>query len=222
MSEAAHTASQGTCLVLDASHPNVSIGLLQNGRWAALETDKAPALNALFALTEQCLKSADTSLEQVSTYIYCRGPGSMLGLRLAAMAIQTWRHLYPNSHLLSYTSLDLARLELILKAPEQAFQLIADWKKTAWHWMESSSDNVGFVEVSELSVESNEPLYYLSQRKGWQSPPERAIPLEYSIQSMPELIHEQADFLKPVDKPEAFQHSEPVFQKWTPKRHGAT
>lgn len=208
-------------LVLDASHPDVSVGLIRNGEWLALKSDKAPALNALFSLTQSCLEEAAITLEQVGAFIYCKGPGSMLGLRVAAMAIRTWMHLVPNAEILSYSSLDLARRARLLEKPESSFEIIADWKKTAWHWMDSSSGTIGSKGTDELQDNTDTPLLYISQRKGWKSPPEHATPITYSIEKLPKIVAKQPDFLTETEIPEAFQHSEPEFQKWTPKRHGA-
>ena len=86
-----------TLLVLDASHPDVFVGLMQAGRWIAIEHDKAPALDSIFSLSERCLNAAELGISEVSGFIHCAGPGSMLGIRLSAMAIKTWRALAPQT-----------------------------------------------------------------------------------------------------------------------------
>ena len=96
-------------LVIDASGPSVCVGLLADDRnWLAHTEAPGAALECLFPAVEATLNTAQLRFEQLRSFIYCEGPGSVLGLRLCAMAIETWSRLYPTAaQLYSYNSLQL-------------------------------------------------------------------------------------------------------------------
>ena len=85
-------------LVIDGSGSAVFTGLLDaDNQWLAkVEANGAP-LEELFPAMEVALTESGLSLADIDSYIYCEGPGSVLGLRLCAMAIKTWSRLYPKS-----------------------------------------------------------------------------------------------------------------------------
>lgn len=77
-------------LFLDSSTTCLHAGLWQAGSWLALERDRGESLQGVFSLTESCLRQAGLGLEEVAAFAWCEGPGSLLALRLTAMAINTW------------------------------------------------------------------------------------------------------------------------------------
>ncbi|MGB0370266.1 MAG: hypothetical protein ACPGN3_02885 [Opitutales bacterium] len=211
---------QGPWLVLDASHPQVEVGILGTHGWLSRASGTEQALSSIFRYTQDCLHETGLNLSHISGYIHCSGPGSMLGIRLSAMAIKTWRGIHGNTPLYTYTSLDLARRSYAFKNPGTAFDIIADWKRNTWHHMPFDQANISAITSEELSVKANNSLLYLSQRKSWQAPPADAQAIAYSIESLPQILLKQADFLRSVEDPDVFQHEAPVYQKWTPSRHG--
>jgi tRNA threonylcarbamoyladenosine biosynthesis protein TsaB len=212
-------------LVIDGSGSSVFAGLLnEENQWLAQTTRDGAPLEELFPAIEQTLNEAKQTLAEVNSYYYCEGPGSVLGLRLCAMAIETWTHLYPQSaQLYKYNSLRLTALSLLHTSAELKEALIvADWKKGAWNAVYIQNGTVGATEViddTELA-EWTGALYHLPQRKGWQRPPEGVQTLHYDPSQISQ-VREHASLLQASKTVELYNSGINTFQKWTPIRHRA-
>lgn len=210
-------------LVMDASNPACFIGLLdRNHSWLAHRSIEGPALETIFPSLEAILSEVKINTGAIDRYLYCEGPGSTLGLRLAAMAIRTWRALQPEPPpCLAYNSLRLAANCLLLDEPTLTDALlVADWKKDTWNAVIFEKGQITTCEpITAAALEAwKGPSYHLPQRKGWQSPPPHATTLRYT----PERLNEMIDipgFLQGVDSPKPFASTPPNFQKWIPGRH---
>lgn len=212
-------------LVIDGSGGSVFTGILDgHNKWLAkFERGGAPLEN-LFPTVDAALKAADLRLSDLRGYIYCEGPGSVLGLRLCAMAIETWTQLYPASaHLRKYNSLQLCAQTLLHDSPDLKDALIvADWKKGAWNALKISDGTAGSTEVIDDAALNAWPgtLYHLPQRKGWQSPPAGAQTLNYEPARIADL-HPHPAFLQPSEGVQLYNTGINTFQKWTASRHRA-
>ncbi len=212
-------------LVIDGSGSNVFAGLLdQNDQWVAKVDRLGAPLEQLFPTTEAALKEAGVQLSEVANYLYCEGPGSVLGLRLCAMAIETWTRLYPQSaQLYKYNSLQLTALSLLHSTPElQAALIVSDWKKGAWNAIYIKHGEVGDTEVidDEGMTEWKGALYHIPQRKGWQSPPPNATSLSYDPSQI-DKVRNHPSLLQATESVELYSSGINTFQKWTPTRHRA-
>ena len=186
--------SNKASLVIDGSGIAVFAGLLDaENRWLAkAERDGSP-LEELFPLIEAVLTESGLSLDDIGSYIYCMGPGSVLGIRLCAMAIETWSRLYPKSvQYYKYNSLQLSAHALLYATPDLKDALIG-WENL---------------------------IYHLPQRKGWQSPPDKVQTLIYDP-SILDAIHDAEGLLQITDRIELYSSGINTFQKWTPTRHRA-
>lgn len=212
-------------LVIDGSGSSVFTGILgANSEWLGLSEQVGAPLEELFHSVETTLEAAQLKLSDIRSYIYCEGPGSVLGIRLCAMAIETWSRLYPESaKFFSYNSLCLTASALKSSEPEldQAL-IVTDWKKGAWNAIRAGNDASGSIEVIDDSQleEWNGPLYHLPQRKGWQAPPENAVTLQYDPSALSQ-IHGDAGLLQKTEGIELYSSGINTFQKWTPTRHRA-
>ena len=165
-------------LVIDGSGSKVFAGILDaENQWLVkLERDGSP-LEELFSVIEAVLTESGLSLKDIGSYIYCMGPGSVLGLRLCAMAIETWARLYPKSaQYYKYNSLQLSAHALLYATPDLKDALIvSDWKKGAWNALYIKGGHVGATEVIDDGTLNDweNLIYHLPQRKGWQSPPDK-------------------------------------------------
>lgn len=195
-----------------------------DGNWLASKNAPEPALESLFETVNSVLKNAGVKLDAIKSYIYCEGPGSLLGLRLCAMAIETWMRIHPGAkQLYAYNSLELVAATLLSrgKVTKEAL-LISDWKKDTWNGLKASPDELGSVtpiSSTELS-KWNGPLYHLPARKGWQAPPDTAIELTYEPECLPQLLT-RAQFIEPRESVTLYSSGINSFQKWTPERHRA-
>ena len=212
-------------LVIDGSGSKVFAGILDaENRWLVkLERDGSP-LEELFSVIEAVLTESGLSLTEIGSYIYCMGPGSVLGLRLCAMAIETWARLYPKSaQYYKYNSLQLSAHALLYATPDLKDALIvSDWKKGAWNALYIRGGHVGATEVIDDGALNDweNLIYHLPQRKGWQSPPDKVQTLRYDP-SILDAIRDASGLLQITDRIELYSSGINTFQKWTQTRHRA-
>lgn len=212
-------------MVIDGASSSVFVGILNSdGEWLAQSEESGAPLESLFPFAEKVLEDADVSLANLSGFIFCAGPGSVLGLRLCAMAIETWTRLFPQAaEMLSYNSLDLtARLLLDSNQDLQDALIVADWKKGAWNAIFIHNRVVGKTEVvDDAAIDGwSGPVYHLPQRKGWQKPPSGATSLVYEPGRL-NAVWKQDECLAPCDEVRLYSAGANTFQKWTPERHRA-
>jgi tRNA threonylcarbamoyladenosine biosynthesis protein TsaB len=209
-------------LVIDGSGAAVFAGVLgANGQWLAQSQHDGTPLESLFPAIESTLEAAQLTLADIRSFIYCEGPGSVLGLRLCAMAIETWSRLHSASaHFFKYNSLQLTAALICVDHPEldQAL-LVSDWKKGAWNAVKIDQGRPGATEVADDATiaQWSAPLFHLPQRKGWQKPPANATTVPYSPGRLPEIL----PIVSPTQSVELYASGINVFQKWTPERHRA-
>lgn len=219
------TQAQLPALVIDGSGSAVFAGVLgPNQQWLAQYELSGAPLEQLFPAVESVLKDAGIALLELRGYLYCEGPGSVLGLRLCAMAIETWSRLYPQSaHCFAYNTLQLsaALLTRDVALPAQAL-LISDWKKGAWNAVYIDAGQIGatsVVDSAELEAWTG-PLYHLPQRKGWQSPPPQATPVRFAPERLDEVL-QHPGLLRATRGVELYASGVNTFAKWTAERHRA-
>src|SRR6478735_4681024 len=85
------TPGPGAWLLIDAAWPQAAAGVWKDGRWASFVVTEGPVVEELFAIIDRTLGEAGVTLSGLSGYIFAEGPGSVLGLRTAAMALRVWR-----------------------------------------------------------------------------------------------------------------------------------
>lgn len=215
----------GISLVVDASNPVIFTGILDaSGKWLAQANNEGMALEVIFPAIEKHLRVSEIELAVIDRYLYCEGPGSTLGLRLVAMALETWRRLTPKQpSLYAYNSLQFVAACLLLDSPEINDTLIvADWKKGAWNAVYIRDHKIQeTMPVEQAELDDWKGLrFHLPQRKGWQAPPANATTLHYDPSRLPEVLKNN-ELLRTVDSVELFASTGPSFQKWTPDRHRA-
>lgn len=77
-------------LFIDASAPQVQTGLWLGGRWLAHRSVQAAALEEIFRSVQSLLTEAKLPFSALGGFIHNEGPGSILGIRLGAMALRVW------------------------------------------------------------------------------------------------------------------------------------
>jgi tRNA threonylcarbamoyladenosine biosynthesis protein TsaB len=212
-------------LLIDGSGACFFSGVLgSDGNWLAFKKAPEPALESLFETVAHVLAEADIELDAIQSFIYCEGPGSMLGLRLCAMAIETWRRLQPTpATTYAYNSLQLTAADLRHKSQlNHDALLISDWKKDTWNGLRIGTGALPAVtpiHSAELA-EWQGPLYHLPARKGWQQPPAHAVELNYHPEHLPDLLTTPG-LIQATEGVTLYQSGLNTFQKWTPDRHRA-
>jgi tRNA threonylcarbamoyladenosine biosynthesis protein TsaB len=193
-------------LVLDTASLRIQVGVFGpdgSSRWAA-ETGEAGT--AVF----RCIDQLDVDLSAIRAFAFCEGPGSILGIRTAAMAIRAWNTLAPRP-VFSFGSLDLVARSL--GKPET--RIIADARRDSWHCQVLNLP-LRRVGPAELSGDLVTPDFFRS----WSSLPAGTITIPYDVEAMiartaPNLL------FKAAPEPDAFLHEEPAYATWQPHVHRA-
>jgi tRNA threonylcarbamoyladenosine biosynthesis protein TsaB len=128
------------CLVLDGSaRAGVRVGVLSGGRWVGQGISADGALEGLFGCVEAALAEARLSLGDIRSFALCVGPGSVLGIRIAALAVRSWSALEPRPIFVWESLAALARSALV--AGEQGpFLVAAESRLKRWHALEVAAD----------------------------------------------------------------------------------
>jgi tRNA threonylcarbamoyladenosine biosynthesis protein TsaB len=199
-------ASAGPVVVLDAASSLVQVGLLRadgSARWA----DNAEESNR--AVFEGFERLAIAPAE-VGAWVYCDGPGSILGIRTVAMALRTWQVLHPRP-ILGYCS--LAVVARAGGAPD--VRVIADARRDTWHCYQRET-GLRRVAAGELAP----PLVTPENFRHWSALPPGTTTVPYALADLLPRIWDE-DLLQPTDQPDAFLHEEPSYVTWTPGIHRA-
>jgi tRNA threonylcarbamoyladenosine biosynthesis protein TsaB len=212
-------ASHGRLLVLDAASTRVQTGLIQTGApdlWRSVEDE---AGTGLFRATEDLLAEAGSRLDEVGAFVFCEGPGSMLGTRTIAMALRTWQVLKARP-VFAYQSLAVAgRAAWIQKA--RAFAVIADARRDTWHVQAVGADGrlvtlqrmpAGELPAGELLTPEN--------FRAWTQPPRPAGGCSYDLSTIFPVLGE-GDYFRSTEAPDTFQHEAPEYKKWSAQVHSA-
>lgn len=204
-------------LFCNAAFPRLQVGVWQNDIWRAYAEANGEAQQEIFRLTQKVLLDARLSLPEIAGFIHGEGPGSILGIRLGAMAIRAWNVLAPRP-VYAFRSLDLLAAKIRARRTGDFF-IIAEGRKGHWNVYASTSRQIAAA-LPECVADLPGPFFYLPQRKKWNEAP---VPVEI----VPASLAQHADILRTpgllrdVDAPEVFAPGENEYQRWQPKRHRA-
>ncbi|MBQ9758612.1 MAG: hypothetical protein IJW12_02420, partial [Opitutales bacterium] len=164
-------------LLIDASSPiSVCAGILgENARaWLRFSEEKSAALEGVFSATRKVCEAAVPA--GVSGFLFCEGPGSILGIRIAAASIRARLALdcaAPGASarpVFAYQSLHLAA-HLILRAfpQEKNFVVIAESRMNAWNMLRvengGPAEKLSEIKTSETTVLADEKIFILPHRR---------------------------------------------------------
>jgi tRNA threonylcarbamoyladenosine biosynthesis protein TsaB len=176
---------------------------LATARWATSEEETGVGLF-------RALDSLGIDVNAAAAFIFCDGPGSVLGIRTAAMALRTWNVLKPRP---VFTYCSLALVAHALARP--GVGVIADARRDAWHHY-TIGGKLRRLPAAELAGELVTPARF----RHWSTPPAGIQTVPYDLADLlPRVL--EADLLRPTDAPDAFLHEEPSYVTWTPQIHRA-
>lgn len=211
-------------LLLDASGVTTRAGVWQNARWLAWREGEAPALEAVFAGVQAVLAEARVPLAELGGYLYVEGPGSVLGLRVAAMAIRGWqtdaaaRPGGKTKPVLACGSLPLAAALALAGGAPPPFAVFTEARQGHWHVLEVNDRDSGPFDamVVREAPENGLPqgaLFHLPARKAWHKAPSHARPLPVSLRDHPEILS-RPNLFRPVELPTPYAVNPPAYKKW--------
>lgn len=198
--------AQAPVLVIDAASAEIQVGLLNStdGRTAEWRTSHEEAGVAIF----QCMARVGVDVSRVRAFAFCEGPGSVLGIRTAAMALRTWCVLQPRP-VFAYCSLALVAHAL----DRNDIGVIADARRESWHYFRRD-EGLRRLATTELSGELVMPEHF----RQWSTLPTFVPRTSYTLTALIPKIWD-IDLLHPTDSPDAFLHEEPNYVTWTPQIH---
>lgn len=235
-------------LFIDASAPQVQTGLWQDGCWLAHRCSDAPALEEIFRSVSELLRVAGLPFAAIGGFIHNEGPGSILGIRLGAMALRVWvegaqaKAAGTASPLPVWAvrSLPLVAAKVVLCAekagteaqrPAAGIGVFSEFRQGLWNWFTLCADDafgegIDVIETDELAqrIEALQPdgiCRHLRHRKSWESPPVVVPEADANLRDCPEIFYTPG-LLRCVSAPEALLTRAPEFKRASGERHRGT
>lgn len=156
------------------------------------------------------IEQLGVDVAQAGAFVFCDGPGSILGIRTVAMALRAWTTLKPRP-IFAYSSLALVAHAL----PDPEVTVIADARRDAWH---TYRRGLGLRRVPTAGLSGT--LVMPQGFRNWTALPSNVRPTPYSVGDLLAATSEY-ELLLPTAEPDAFLHEEPSYVTWTPQVHRA-
>ena len=115
------------------------MGVLSGGRWVGQGLSPDGALEGLFGCVEVALAEAKLKLGDIRSFALCVGPGSVLGIRIAALAVRSWSALEPRPIFIWESLAGIARSALTV-GEQGPFLVAVESRLKRWHALEVSAD----------------------------------------------------------------------------------
>jgi tRNA threonylcarbamoyladenosine biosynthesis protein TsaB len=208
----------GRLLVLDAASTCTQVGILSATAPALWHQAPEEAGTAIFMGTESLLERSGCTLSDIHAFVFCAGPGSMLGTRTIAMALRTWQVIAPHP-IYTYQSLAIAARYAWAQMPGRSFGVIADARRDTWQYQPISA--TGTLPPLQRLPASALPLgEWLTPEnfRAWALPPHPAATCSYDLAKIFPALGD-GDYFTATAAPDAFQHEAPVYKKWSAQIH---
>ena len=204
-------------LLVDASS-QVQVGIPDSKGWLSLVREEKPALESLFVAIPKSLEEIDASISAIDAILFCEGPGSTLGLRVAATAVKTiLRENEPSPTLFTYNALDLAAI----LSNDASRPILAPFRKGKRFLRRPIEDSaIGSIEILEEPISESlaTEALHLPSLRSWETLPEGLDVLDYDLSHIAGLAG-IAPILRPAEIPEVVTPLPAEFRKWKPARN---
>lgn len=212
-------AQFSTFLVIDSASTSVQVGLFRAGVSPVWAQSGEESSTSLFRLVQELASRCGVPPGQLDAFVFCEGPGSVLGIRTAAVALRTWNVLRPRP-VFGYQSLALVAAAQLQQGLPTPFSVIADARRQSWHLLQAGTGG-GTPPILRVAPDAlHGPLLTPAEFRHWSPLPEGTRPVSYAVGSLLESVPEAALFAERAD-PDAFLHEEPSYLTWTPTIHRA-
>jgi len=200
-------------LLLDAASSAVHGGWItrdNKSRWVKIA---AEASSGVF----RAIRELGVSPNDASAFVFCEGPGSILGIRTVATALRTWTALNPRP-VYAYRS-----LELTAKSVGQPGQtIICDARRQSWHAVQLSPDNEfgPLTRIPTANLPSSALITPAEFRQWSTSPTQKTTSVPYDPACLASDLVD-TPLLREAPEPDAFLSEDPAYVRWTPAVHRA-
>ncbi len=209
-------------LIIDAALAPLQAGLLLDGRLTATECAEVDALDGIFEVSAELLRAADLRHGDLAGYVYGAGPGTLLGLRLAAMAIEGWRSMRPEPvPVRQYITLTAAAAAHAHAGGPPAFDMLVPVRRGLFARVSVRDGRAGPPELEtadEAGMPSAVPRYHLPVPNRRLPPPPRAELFRFNLRDLPPGWFGGPQ-VKAVDHPAPFNPSPAEYAEWAGGRH---
>ena len=200
-------SAQFPALVIDAGSSEIQVGRLEPEGISHWYSSGEESGVAVF----QGVRKLEVDPNRISAFVFCDGPGSVLGIRTVAMALRTWCVLRPRP---TYAYCSLA---LVAHARgKDNIGVISDARRDTWHHYRIG-DGLRRVATQDLAGELVMPQNF----RHWSLLPPNVGSVPYALADLIPKVWDD-DLLLRTESPDAFLHEEPGYVTWTPKIHRAT
>lgn len=219
-------ASEPPVLFLDTASPIVRAGLqarMTPGACVWRETTDEASVG-LFQIVEDLLREHSLRVDDLRTVVFCEGPGSLLGIRLAAIALRTWEVL-PRPQplrLLAYRSLELVAASLLEQPVGSPFVVVNDARRQTWNVLDVDA-NGAWTDLRRLStaeLPAHGKIFHPEEFPHWQELPDNTIEVDYRPAALPSLA-QRYPLLRESASPDAFLVEMPTYRMWNSKSPSA-
>ncbi len=215
----------GTCLLLDAAVLPIRLALVVAGRVEATEASSEEALHGIFRASSSLLETTGLAWHKIDGFIYGSGPGTVLGLRLAAIAIEGWRGLREEVvPIYQYNTLQATACAHMHRTGEDSFDLLISVRRDRVGRLPIRAGTLGTMLLEERELTGSEsgkiPRYHLASASNRLPQPPASQEIEFDPTTLPPGWFTGAN-LKYVSAAEPEIPSPATYQKWSGERHGA-
>ncbi|HEU5079379.1 MAG TPA: hypothetical protein VFT72_09200 [Opitutaceae bacterium] len=209
-----------TILLIDAASTRIQVGLLSSKQpdcWKSQTTEAGTGVfSGIFNLGQE---NARIRLNDVDGFLFCEGPGSVLGIRTAAIALRVWSTIRERP-IFAYSSLRLVATFQLQTGAATPFSVIADARRDTWHCLTvDATREVGPLRRGNSDTFVGQTVTPLEFRN-WAPLPNDTLKIPYTVEKLLAASADQPLFHEVTD-PDAFLHEEPIYLTWTPQIHRA-
>lgn len=212
-------ASKFPLLIIDTASRRPWVGLKIEAdtlEWVASENEPS---SALFESIKALNARGTLRFEEIQTIAYNEGPGSMLGIRTATMALRSWTSakILRKVNFLAYDSLTIGAHILEKGGLSEKACVVTDARRNSWNALEVETNKVNrpILVANETLEASTTTCYLLDEFPRWTKSEINFAALPYR----PETAFSDGSFipkLRSVDLPQPVVLREAEYQKWNP------
>jgi len=204
-------------LIVDTTSENLKIAIFNNSKILCNFSEKGMVLENFFPAIRRALTYAKCHIADINNFYICQGTGSILGIRCASVALNTFKAL-GKAKVFYYGLFDVLEkfIELFY---EKDFFIICPSRKNFFNvcHVEKGKDATCFEIETKLFEAKNKKVFYLKQRENAESEFEN---FEYDIKDIFEILEKNKSFLNEYEiSQDALVLTKKEYVKWNSQAH---
>lgn len=157
--------AEGTLLLADASGDDISMCISKDGAVICETQALGGALENIFSSFCRILSDANLKAESINAFGFCRGPGSILGIRILSAAFATLRSANPQAKLFVWDLLDVYS-EFVHPSIGENFSIVCPSRKLYANALSRDGGVISKAEIPSAKIaDLTKPTMLINQRK---------------------------------------------------------